>query len=152
MYCSSETTWATIEDLYRRFGDEYVDKLAVRRVFDESVQSYVADESQEGKEMVLELALCDAKNFLKQKIACCYENVSLLDEYVFTAVKNYHIKLTIDTLKAGGDCYACTECIKSFDDFCSCNSLCSTDGTCLSSKKTFLSVSDSEFPCEGCGC
>lgn len=152
MYCSPDSTWATIEDLYQRFGDEYVDKLAIRRVFDQDLDSYVADESDEGKEMVIALALCDAKNYLKQKIGCCYEEVTLLDDHVFPAVKNFHIKLTLDTLKVGGDCYACAECIKSFDDFCSCNSLCSTDGICLSSKKTFVTVSCPEFPCEECKC
>lgn len=148
MYCSPDSTWATIEDLYQRFGDEYVDKLAIRRVWDSTLEQYVADESPEGKEMVLELALCDAKQYLKQKIGCCYGSVELLDQYVFLSIKSWHIKLTIETLKVGGDCYSCTECNKSFDDFCGCNSICSQDGVCLPSKKTFIEVSESCFPCE----
>lgn len=155
MYCSPDSTWATIEDLYQRFGDEYVDKLAIRRVYDVDTDSYVADESPEGKERVLNLALCDARAHLKQKVSCCYGEVSLLDEHIFPSIKQWHIKLTIETLKVGGDCFACTECNKSFDDFCSCNSICSEDGVCLPSKKTFISVSEQSKDCckiERCKC
>lgn len=153
-YIGEDSTWATVEDLYARFGDEYVDKLAIRRVWDVDSQMYVADESTEGKLRVISLALADAKALLKRKLQCLYSNVDYLDTYVFSAIKQWHIKLTIETLKMGGDCSACA-CNTDIDSYFACGSICSDDGMCLSSKKTFITVSEAVFCCErncGCGC
>lgn len=156
IYCDPLSTWATVEDLYERFGDEYVDKLATRRVWDVDSEQYVADESTEGRLRVLNLALCDAREFLKGKLACCFQSIQLLDEKPFPSIKQWHIKLTIEALKVGGDCFSCKDCITSFDEFCKCSTICSDDGECLVSKNTFISVSEAKFCCEeyarGCKC
>lgn len=143
-------TWATIQDLYTRFGDEFVDKLADRRKWDESIQAYVADQSRENRDLVIQTALDDAKALLKQKLSCAYQNISILDEQTFSCITQWHIQLTISVLKAGGDCVGC-KC-EGLDDFLKCGSICSDDGTCLVSKSTFFSVSIAHFPCESCGC
>lgn len=154
MYCGSDTTWATVDDLYDRFGDEFVDKLAIRRVWDEGLQSYVADESPEGKLKVIELALCDAKGMILTKLQCLYSNVSLIEDAYFPSIKVWHMKMTIETLKVGGDCYKCN--CEDLDKFLSCNNICSDDGVCLISKSTFISVSPAVLCCEmmgkGCCC
>lgn len=153
-YCEADSTWAEVEDLYSRYGEEYVDKLATRRNWDVDLDQYVADESDEARLRVIILALCDAKQLMKHKLSCVYGNVTLLDEYVFYAVKQWHIKMTIETLKAGGDCQACA-CIADFDSFVKCGSICTDDGKCLSKTATFVTVSESHFHCEclgSCGC
>lgn len=156
VYCDSLSTWASADDLYARFGDEYVDKLSIRRIWDNTIEQYVADESFEGREKVLNLALCDAKTLLKQKISKCFDGVDLLDENIFPAIKQWHIKLSIETLKVGGDCFACVDCNKSFDEFCEKSSICTDDGICLTAKNTFISVSTPDFVCDkhlkGCKC
>jgi len=53
-------TWATIQDLYTRFGDEFVDKLADRRKWDAIIQAYVADQSKTNRDEVIQTALDDA--------------------------------------------------------------------------------------------
>ena len=143
-------TWATIQDLYTRFGDEFVDKLAVRRTWNASLQDYVGNESREHLDLIIQTALDDAKSLLKQKLSCAYQNISILDEQTFSCIKQWHIKLTIDVLKVGGDCTSC-KC-EGLDDFLKCGSICSDDGNCLVSKSTFFSVSEAHFPCESCGC
>lgn len=144
------TSWATIEELYTRFGDEFVDKISTRRVWDCSLDSYVADESKTARRAVVQLALDDAKAFLKYKMACKFSNVDLLETDQFSIVKSWHIKLTIETLKIGGDCTACTECNAAFDSFLDCGKICNSIGVCLSSSKTFLVATEAVFDCE-CG-
>lgn len=139
-------TWALIEDLYARFGDEYVDKLAVRRKWDETIQDYVADQSEEARTEVLELALEDAKALILQKLSCLFSGLENLETSDFPAIKIWHIKMTIEVLKKGGDCTAC-DCA-ALDEFLKCGSVCTEDGVCLSKKSTFITVSDSQFPCE----
>lgn len=156
-YCSDEqTSWANIDDLYNRFGEEFVDKLSIRRVYDTDVQSYVADETKEGFFKVQSLALCDAKALILEKLSCKYTGLKQLDTVSFPAIKQWHIKLTIETLKIGGDCRACA-CVEDIVKFTECGSLCNEDGICLPSKKTFISVTRDPFLCECrssgcCGC
>ena len=150
------STWATPEDLYERFGDEFVDKLAIRRKWNSEIEDYVADESDEGKLAVIELALEDAKQLLLQKLSCLYGELTLLedDTYAFTSILQWHIKLTIETLKIGGDCYACA-CIGDLDKFLGCGTICTPDGVCLPGLNTFISASVAHFKCEchgRCGC
>lgn len=147
-YCEPLSTWATIDDLYERFGDEFIDKLAIRRVWDETLEQYVADESQQAKNTVIHYALCDAKAIIKQKLSCLFVSVNLLDTKIFPAIKIWHMKMTIEILKVGGDCLACTECNAKLDEWLKCNTVCSEDGDCLISKQTFIEVSESKFPCE----
>lgn len=155
MYCGDESTWASVSDLYDRFGDEFVDKLSTRRVFDTELNSYVSDESPQGRLRVISLALCDAKQLIKDKLRCVYKNVELLDSHLFYGLKQWHIKLTIETLKAGGDCYSCA-CLTDLDSYVKCGSICTDDGLCLEKKTTFISASEAVFCCEkkgeGCGC
>lgn len=155
-YCGPMTTWASPYDLYARYGDEFIDKLSIRRVFDVVLDDYVADESEEGKLRVLNLALCDAMVLLKQKMACCFSGLPMLDEYVFPTVKQWHIKMTIALLKVGGDCSKCADCQTEFFDWCKCASICSDEGVCLTSRGSFLEASEAIFCCEeylrGCSC
>lgn len=150
MICGSESTWATEEDLYSRYGDEFIDKLAIRRNWDEDEQQYVADESDEAKEAVIALALCDAQNLIIQKLSCLYSNVDILNEYLFGALKQWHIRLTIETLKNNGDCMGCS-CVVDLDKYIACGSICSDEGVCLSSSSTFLEATEAHFKCE-CNC
>lgn len=155
-YCESGlNTWATIEDLYDRYGVEFVDKLSVRTVKDASTGKYYIDETDEAKEKVLGLALEDAKAFILNKLSCLYSNVDLLQEYCFSGLKQWHIRLTIETLRLGGDCAGCG-CIGDLDKYLSCGNICSDDGQCLSSNSTFFAVAPAHFPCEccsdNCGC
>ena len=152
LYCENEnTSWATVDDLYARCGEEYIDKLSTRSNYDHELGTYVADETKEGRFRVTALALCDARDLLKRKIACKFGKVELLDSKVFSAIKQWHIKLTIETLKAGGDCSGCA-CVTEIDQYLDCGVVCSDDGACLPSNKTFFSISKSKFPCEGGGC
>lgn len=150
MICGSETTWATEEDLYTRYGDEFVDKLAIRRNWDEDEQQYVADESDEAKAAVIALALCDAQNLIIQKLSCLYSNTDILNTELFGALKQWHIRLTIETLKNGGDCMGCA-CNVDLDRYIGCGNICSDEGNCLVSTKTFFSVTEAHFQCE-CNC
>lgn len=149
-------SWATVEDLYSRFGDEFMDKVSTRRLWDADLESYVADESESGRQSVIQLALDDAKAFLTYKISCLFSDLSLLATNDFAIIKAWHIKLTIETLKIGGDCTACTECNAAFDSFLKCGNICDVNGVCLSSNKTFFSITEAVFCCElqgrGCGC
>lgn len=154
MSCAFGGTWATAEDLYSRFGDEFVDKLAIRRKWDSDLQQYVADESDAGKEAVIELALSDAQSMLRQKLSCLYGNVYIIDETTFEPIKQWHIKLAIETLKIGGDCYACA-CNVDIDNYFKCGTICDAEGNCLSSRSTFISATEAVFPCEcygSCSC
>lgn len=154
-YCSDEkTSWASISDIYDRYGDEFVDKLSIRRKYDTEVQSYVADETKEGLFKVQMLALCDAKDLILEKLSCKFSSLELLDTNNFPSIKQWHIRLTVETLKAGGDCRACA-CIEDLNKFVDCNSICDDTGVCLKSKKTFISASTPVFKCEckgGCRC
>lgn len=148
MYCdSSNNSWATVDDLYERYGEEAIDKLATRSNYDSTLKSYVADESTEGRLRVISLALCDSMELIRRKISCKFSNVSLLDSKTFLAVKQWHIKLTIETLKKGGDCSGC-ECIEDLDAYLDCARICDEQGTCLPSLKTFFSISEASFRCE----
>lgn len=155
-YCDAMSTWATPYDLYARYGDEFIDKLSIRRVFDVTLDDYVADESEEGKLKVLNLALCDSMVLLNQKLACCFSNISILNEYSFPTVKQWHIRMAIEILRQGGDCSKCSGCQTEFFDWCKCASICSDDGVCLSSNGTFMEASTAVFCCEeylrGCSC
>lgn len=144
-----QNSWANISDLYDRFGEEFVDKLSIRRSWNDEIQDYVADESKTNMTRVQILALEDAKALIKEKLSRCFNNISNLDKHVFGSVKQMHIKLTIETLKSGGDCRGC-ECVSSIDDLC--QGVCD-NGKCLEKKSTFISVSKAKFKCEGsCGC
>lgn len=145
--CETSTTWALPDDLIARYGQEYIDKLSIRRKYDSELEQYVADESTEGRSTVLTLALCDAKNLIYSKIQCKYQNADLLNTAYFPSIKHWHIKLTIETLKAGGDCSGCA-CILDMDRFIDCSPICSEDGQCLISNKTFISATEAEFKCE----
>jgi len=153
-YCSEEqSTWANVSDLYRRYGDEFVDKLANRKKKDPVTGRYVVDESEEGRFEVIALALCDAKSLLQRKLACKFSNTYYLNEYTFPSIKLWHIQYTIETLKKEGDCSAC-DCTL-LDQFIECGNICTDDGICLSSNKTFLVASVAHYPCECrgvCGC
>lgn len=150
------TSWATVEDLYARFGDEFMDKLATRRVWDRDLETYVADECKTARNDVIQLALDDAKGLILYKISCSYSNGLLLNDSEFKIIKSWHIKLAIEALKIGGDCMACVECNAQFDAFLKCGSICNNNGECLLSNSTFFSVSEAEFCCEhhgrGCKC
>ena len=133
MYCSDESTsWASIGDLYDRYGEEFVDRLSVRRNYDTEVGSYVADETKEGFTKVQILALCDAKALILEKLSCKYTGLKQLDTVSFPSVKQWHIKLAVETLKIGGDCRACA-CVEDIVKFSECGSLCYEDGICLPS-------------------
>lgn len=156
MYCYSgdSSSWANVNDLYDRFGDEFVDKLATRNKYDTEVKRYIADESTEGRFKVIALALCDAKALIIRKLKCKYSNVSLLNSSAFPSIKLWHIKMTIETLKVGGDCSGCN--CEELDKFIECGDICNEDETvCLSSKLTFITASEAVFTCEchgGCSC
>lgn len=147
------SAWAVGADLYSRFGDEFVDKLAIRRKWNNVLNDYVADESQVGKDAVIALALDDAKAMILQKLSCYYSDLTSLDTLNYPAIKQWHILLTIETLKRGGQCYGC-ECIAPMEEYFKCGSVCSDNGVCLVSKKTFISATEAEFCCEVCdeGC
>ena len=149
-------SWATVSDLKARFGDEYMDKISTRRKWNSTVEDYVADESASGRNAIIQLALDDAKAYLTYKMSCLFGNLDLLATNDFKIVLAWHIKLTIETLKIGGDCTACTECNAAFDEFLKCGKICDANGVCLSSTKTFFSITEAVFCCElqgrGCGC
>lgn len=125
-------TWATKEDLVLRYGQEYVEKLAIRRDWNEDAEAYVADESPERIDQVINAALQDAKDWLLWKISCCFNIVDFNALAEVSFVKRFHIKLTIIMLKDGGDCQECKECQDEFSDFCSCGSICDINGNCIS--------------------
>lgn len=153
MYCESDSnsSWANINDLYDRYGEEFIDKLSIRRNFNEVIQEYVADESIENKTRVQSLALCDARDMILSMLSPNFSNLKELDIKKFHAVKLWHIKFTIELLKQGGDCATCKA---EFEDFIKSNKICS-DTICLSKKTTFISATKAVFDCEiksGCGC
>ena len=151
--CDETSTWADVGDLRERFGDEYIDKLATRRNFDSARGEYLSDETSTNRLRVITLALCDARELILRKLSCLYKNLYVLDKHFFHGIKQWHIKLAIETLKAGGDCSSCG-CIADLDKYLECGRICADDGTCLESLKTFISVTSQKFPCEdeGCGC
>ena len=140
-------TWAAKEDLYARFGQEFINKLAIRRNYDEETESYVASEDDESIENVLNTALEDAKTLILGKLSCKFANFQIVNTMDFPSIKQWHIKMTIEVLKQGGDCTAC-DCTK-LDEFL-CTNICTEDGFCLTSIKSFISVSKPHFPCEAC--
>lgn len=146
-YTSDLKSWATPADLYERYGQEFVDNLCIRRNYDESLGQYVGDVDPQSMLRVLNLALSDAKDMLISKMSVVFKFSSELDLYYFPAVKQWHIKLTIETLKVGGDCYACS-CISDLETFLKSNKICTTEGLCLGKKTSFISVSKATFPCE----
>lgn len=152
-YCGSDSTWASVTDLYDRYGGEFVDKLSTRRFYDADAGQYVADESAEGRLRVVSLALCDAKQMILQKLSCLYSNIEILNDNIFMGLKQWHIRATISVLKANGDCYGC-DCIDDLDKFLKCGNICTEDGVCLNPNTTFISVSAAKFCCEkeNCGC
>lgn len=144
---SNKNSWATICDLYDRYGEEFVDKLSIRRNWDDSVSDYVADESKESMTRVQLLALDDARSILKEKISIFFLKLNLLDKYEFNSIKQWHIKLTIEALKKGGDCRGC-DCLSDFDEFLK-GPICN-DNFCLERKGTFFSISKANFKCDRC--
>lgn len=155
-YFDSPSSWATVNDLYDRFGDEYMDKISTRNNYNSTLGRYVADESVDNRFKVISLALCDAKELIIRKLQCAFSDVTPLNDLVFPAIKQWHIKITIETLKIGGDCSACA-CNEDLDKFIACGVVCTSDGVCLSANSTFISATCAKFPCEngcggGCGC
>lgn len=143
--------WATKQDLYSRYGDELMDKLAVRRDWDEYTESYVANESTTTKEEMLDIALEDAKQLIINKLSCYFSDFVNVNTYDYPVLKQWHIKTAIELLKVGGDCSACN-CEK-LDEFLKCNTICTADGVCLKKKSTFISATEAVFDCEdACEC
>lgn len=139
-------SWATKEDLCKRFGQEFVDKLARRRDYDRASETYVEDDSCTRMNEVIDLALQDAKDWMMWKISCCFPiktfNELILAGETFSFIKRAHIKMTIAILKEGGDCPACEECKDDFSSFCACKKLCSDNGECI------IAISKSKFAIE----
>lgn len=139
--------WATKEDLYTSFGQEFVDKLCIRRNWDAELEDYVASEDQESKDKVLNNALNMAKTVLIQRFRCSFRFTTELDTYNFPALLIWHQKTTIELLKIGGDCTLC-KC-EGLDEWMKCNTLCTEDGSfCLPKKGSILSASKAKWPCE----
>lgn len=149
-YCCETSTWATVDDLNVRYGGEYIDKISTRVNWDPNVKAYVASTDPESRLKVLSYALCDAKEMIIKKLKCKYSNVDILSSSYFPALKQWHIRLTIETLKIGGDCTSC-ECNADLDKYIDCGSICNDEGVCLISNKTFIEVSKAHFPCECLG-
>ena len=147
--CNENSSWATVCDLYDRYGEEFVDKLSTRRVWDEEAGGYVADETKEGRHRVQLLALDDARSVLQEKIHSRFVGVSRLDNEEFFGVKQWHIKLTIEALKKGGDCRGC-DCLADIDKFVG-GKVCSNSG-CLKLRSTFLTVYSDRLKCEARKC
>lgn len=144
-YCHNEkTSWANINDLYDRYGEEFVDKLSIRRKWDEDLGEYIADENKASMTRVQSIALCDARSLIMSLLSQKYSNLSVLDNDNFRGIKHWHIKFTIDLLKQGGDCQGCKE---GFLEFLEQNQVCSESG-CLDRKRTFISATKAEFKCE----
>lgn len=141
-------SWATIKDLYARFGEEYVNKLGIRRNFDLETDSYVASEDCKSVKSVLETALADAKQLILYKLACKFKDYEKVNTTNFSIIKQWHIKTTIEILKVGGDCTSC-DC-EGLDGFINCGTVCTDDGVCLKKKVSGISVSVPKYPCEGC--
>lgn len=139
-------SWATSSDIYARYGEEYVNKLCIRRNWDEEAQQYVASESDEAKAEILNLALEDAKNLILQKLSCNFTNFSQVNSLDFPSILLWHIRMTIEVLKVGGDCTKCS--CEEFDNFIKCNEVCTADGVCLIKKNSFISGSVAKFECE----
>lgn len=147
-----ENSWATIDDLYDRYGEEFVDKLSIRRNWNAELEDYVADESKSNMTRVQILALEDAKELLKSRMSLHFQKIEWLDTYLFYAVKQFHIRLTIETLKNGGDC-SCCQCLEDLSTLLG-GDICN-DTICLPKKKSFISASKAHFKCDhhgGCGC
>lgn len=147
------SSWATKEDLYARFGQEFVTKLAIRRNWDNESKIWVASEDPIDIGAILNLALEDAKNLILHRLSCFFSNYQSVNESSFSALKFWHIKTTIDVLKANGDCTSC-KC-EDLDEFLKCNNLCDDDGFCLTKNTTFISATVAKFECEcigGCSC
>lgn len=144
-YCSNEkSSWANINDLYDRYGEEFVDKLSIRRNWDSTISEYIADESKESKTRVQTLALCDSRDIIISKLRNRYSNIHLLDNDSFHGIKHWHIKLTIELLKQGGDC---KDCKNELDKFLDENKICS-EKECLKKITTFISATKAVFKCE----
>lgn len=145
-------SWATKEDLEKRYGDEFVNKLARRRDWDEASGTYVEDNTDQRVDEVIELALEDAQDWLSFKISCCF-SLKAFNDLIdagknFAFLKRMHIKMTIAILKDGGDCAACEECKDEFQKFCDCGKLCTDDGECLvSSSKSRFAVEKTDPSC-----
>jgi len=153
--------WATIDDLFTRYGEEYVNKLAVRRNYDKETKGYIADESCENIKLVLCTALEDARDQLEFVISKCY-NIKQLNEFIskdeeIKVIKRFHLRMAIAILKEGGDCEACDACEDKFYKICSESKLCTESGLCLT-KNPRIYVTEYCDPhknlswCNSCGC
>lgn len=148
--CLKTNSWATINDLYDRYGEEFVDKLSIRRSWDDGLGMYVANESKESMTRVQILALDDAKALLMEKISSLFVGAERLNDVEFYSIKQWHIKLAIETLKKGGDCKGC-DCLGDIDEFLK-GKICSEKG-CLEKRTTFFQVYGGKLKCESsCGC
>ena len=149
------STWANIDDFYSRFGEELVNKLGIRRNWDSTLQQYVASEDESEVEAVINIAIADAKALVQQRLRCKFGNLVSLDTNLFTPIKQWHMKMTIEVLKVGGDCMNC-DCTKIDDWISKCDNVCADDDTvCLSSNSCFISATEYHSPCEchgACGC
>ena len=146
-YTYSNSSWATLNDLYDRFGEEYIDKLSIRNNYDESLEDYVADESRTNMIRVQLLALDDARDLILNKVNAVFKNAHLFNTMIFPFIKQWHIKLTIGFLKRGGEC---SSCIEEFDENLKTSVLCSGN-VCLEKRTTFFYASEYKSKCDrGC--
>lgn len=129
------STWATKADLVLRYGQEYIEKAALRRDFNEDADDYVADESCDRINEVICAALEDAKEWLLWKISCSFNLADFNNLDDINYIKIFHMRLTIAMLKEGGDC---EKCQKEFSEFCACGQICDINGKCITKTKISL--------------
>lgn len=141
-------TWAIIQDLYDRYGNEYVNKLGIRNNYNQEAGQYVASEDQESIDRVLNTALEDAKHLIINKLSCLYSDYAKVNSLEFPSIKIWHIRMTIEVLKVGGDCTQC-DC-EDLSNFLKCNKVCTDDGICLTNSESFFSISKYKSDCELC--
>ncbi len=141
-------TWATKADLILRYGQDVIEKMALRRDFNEEADDYVANETPERIDQVIETALQDAKDWILWKISCCFSLSEFLNLGDVNYIKRFHIKLTIAMLKDGGECKDCDDCKEEFSEFCSCGQICDVNGKCITkSKMSLIAVEKIEKSC-----
>ena len=141
-------TWAKRSLLEDRVGSERVLKLATRRVWNESLSTYVDDSSDEVTNKSIDQALESAKSWILFTVSCCYDSDRLLkninDGAIYPMLLEYHLRLTSDFLKWGGDCSECDSLKKEFTDLCKCGSLMDSEGNSLK-RKTKFAVTDNKL-------
>lgn len=148
------STWIDKQGLYLRYGQEFIDKLAIRRDFDceanDGDGGYIANETRKRLDCIINVAIEDAKEWILWKISSCYSivefNKFLDEEKDFSFIKRFHIKLTITMLKFGGDCKECDDCKEELSEICSTKEICTDDGICIPSKKKSVFAVESTAP------